>query len=154
MTEAWDILTNYQGTYRGNGVNHEGQAYQGRFELTELLSGRGFELRARAESDQGELYHDEVSWIAPDLSGDLHLYVMSSNHPGVTPHLFHRIETGGEGEKRIVFRFGLPENDTTFREEITIACFGDGSVEHRYAWGLPGGAFETRSGSRMNRVNQ
>ena len=41
----------------------------------------------------------------------------------------------------------------SFREEVTIACFNDGSLEHRYACGLPGGEFETRSGSKMARVN-
>lgn len=154
MTEAWDVLTNFQGTYMGRGLNHEGQDYSGRFELKELLSGRGFELRSRAEGVKGELYHDEVSWIAPDLSGDLHLYVMSNNHPGVTPHLFHRIETGKEGEKRLVFRLGVPEDKASFREEVTVACFGDGSIEHKYAWGMPGGPFEDRSSARMMRVNQ
>lgn len=152
MNEVMNLLLETAGNYFGEGRNHEGQRFRGSFELKPLFEGRVLELRSRAEGLNGELFHEESSLISSDLSGQLNLYVTSSNHPGLTVHRFDRLESGQEGEKRIIFRFGNPEDKNTFREEITIATYQDGSVEHHYSWGMPGGEFEPRSGSKMKKI--
>lgn len=152
MNEVMNLLLETAGNYFGEGRNHEGQRYRGSFELKPVLDGKVLELRSRAEGIHGETFHEETSLISSDLAGELNLYVTSNNHPGLTVHKFNRVEIGSSGEKRIVFRFGDVNDKNTFREEITIATYQDGSVEHHYAWGMPGGNFEPRSGSKMARV--
>ena len=148
---AWDLLSRSFGTYRGRGVNHEGQNFTGDFVLACALPEKVASVSSTATGDRGEVYHDERSWVGFDIAGQLVLYVASNNHPGITPHLFHGVEEKS-GQKDIVFRFGDPKDQNSFREEITFSFFADGGVAHQYAWGLPGGSFEPRSGSKMSRL--
>lgn len=151
MEKAWGLLREMTGTFSGEGENHERQPFTGKFSLRETMPKQLFALESTATGKSGEIYHAEHSWIGPNIMGELTLYVASNNHPGITPHTFHRIEEA-EGGKHVTFRFGNPENGNEFREEITFSLFADGSVAHHYAWGLPGGKFEPRSGSRMRKA--
>lgn len=147
---AWELLGNAAGSYSGKGVNHDGEAYTGKFQLKMEMPAKLLSLLSSAHGEAGEVFHDEISWLGRDLQGELILFVCSNNHPGITPHALHRIEETSEA-KNIIFRFGDPKNRESFREEITISLFADGSLAHQYSWGMPGGAFAPRSGSRMLR---
>jgi hypothetical protein len=146
---AWGLLTESVGDYAGRGINHEKQNFNGALNLRFDFENKSLSLVLSATGDKGEVFHAERSWLGFDISGSLVLYVVSNNHPAITPHLFDRLETGTDGEKRIVFRFGDVQDKNTFREEINLNIFSDKSIEHFYSWGLPGGNFEPRSGSRM-----
>ncbi len=148
---AWSLLVESVGEYSGRGINHEKQSFEGRFSLQSDFEGKSLALISTAIGDQGQTFHSERSFLGFDIMGSLVLYVVSNNHPGITPHFFNRIETGPGGEQKIVFRFGNPEDKASFREEININLFLDHSLEHFYSWGLPGGEFEPRSGSRMSK---
>lgn len=148
---AWSLLNEGLGSYQGSGTNHEGFSYIGRLTLKPALGNSLLQLTSSATSQTGEVYHDEASWIGKDLAGKLTLYVSSTNHPGVTPHSFNRIDTGSEGEQKIIFRFGDLDNRNSFREEVTLAVYQDGRIRHHYAWGIPGGDFADRSGAMMKR---
>lgn len=149
--EAFGLLSEATGKYEGSGMNHEGQDFKGSFQMRSAFPGKLISLESSAVGSSGEVYHEEVSWIGPDMAGTLMLYVSSNNHPGVTPHAFDRLEEK-DGAKHIVFRFGDVSNVQSFREEIAISIFSDGQLSHFYAWGLTGGEFKTRSGSKMRRV--
>jgi hypothetical protein len=99
----------------------------------------------------GTVYHAEESVIAEDRDGTLELHVVSTNQPGgiVLPFLG---ETAGEGRTTLTFRVGEPRAVDTFREAVSFDLWDDGSLSHRYAWGLPGGDYADRSGARMHRV--
>jgi hypothetical protein len=148
---AWSLLQKSLGAFAGEGVNHEGQRFKGTLRLREAVPGKALALESKAEGMDGEVYHHELSWVGPDLAGALTLYVASSNHPAIAPHLFHRLEEQ-EGARVAVFRCGDFETHQGFREEVAFSFFPDGSVSHHYSWGLPGGKFEPRSGSRMQRA--
>jgi hypothetical protein len=148
---AWDLLQQSVGAYCGRGVNHEGQHFTGKLTLESAIEGKMLALKSSATGDQGEVFHEEASFLGRDLSGALQLFVASNNHPAIVAHAFHRIEEK-DGAKSVIFRFGHPENRESFREEITIAIHGDGSLTHHYAWGMPGGDFAPRSGSRMQKL--
>ncbi|MGZ3775583.1 MAG: hypothetical protein ACXVCY_17205 [Pseudobdellovibrionaceae bacterium] len=150
---AWNLLNEAIGSYSGRGINHEGQNFTGKLNLKVALSNKVLQLISFATGDTGETYHEEASWIGKDIAGVLTLYVSSNNHPGVTPHTFNRIDTGSNGEQKIIFRFGNPEDRNSFREEVTIALYQDGSIRHQYSWGMPGGDFADRSGSRMSKFS-
>jgi hypothetical protein len=148
---AWEFLSQSTGSYSGRGVNHEGQDFTGGLRLEEVVPGKMLSLVSSARGDRGEVYHEEASFIGRDISGSLQLWVASNNHPAVVPHAFHRIEEK-DGARNVIFRFGNPGLRESFREEVTIALHNDGSLTHRYAWGLPGSEFEPRSGSRMQKI--
>jgi len=146
---AWELLTKAAGSYAGEGVNHEGENFSGFCILNPVLPQKLISVRSEAKGTTGVVYHEEVSWIGRDLSGALTLFVSSNNHPGITPHQFHRLEETQEGSRKIIFRFGDPAEVQSFREEVTFAIEADGSLCHQYSWGLPGGEFRERSGSKM-----
>lgn len=148
---AWDLLQKAAGSYVGEGVNHEGENFSGFCILNSVLPQKLISVRSEAKGATGVVYHEEVSWIGRDLEGVLTLFVTSNNHPGITPHLFHRLEETPQGAKKIVFRFGNPDEVQSFREEVIFAIEADGSLQHHYSWGLPGGEFMPRSGSRMQK---
>lgn len=148
---AWDLLSRSAGAYCGRGVNHEGQNFTGKFTLEIAIEGKLLALKSVATGDQGEIFHEESSFIGRDLSGALQLFVASNNHPAIVAHAFHRLEEK-DGDKSVIFRFGDPEARMSFREEITVAVHDDGSLTHHYAWGMPGGEFAPRSGSRMQKL--
>ncbi len=66
-------LNEMLGTYIGEGINHEGQPFVGRFELQSLLGGRGFQVKFSATGKDGTLYHKEESTIAPSVQEKLTL---------------------------------------------------------------------------------
>lgn len=150
---AWQLLLTQQGSYAGTGVNHEGQSFMGQLNLESLLPEKLMLLKSSAIGANGEVFHQEVSTLGRDQEGALTLFVNSNNHPGVTPHVFDRLEESTDGDKKIVFRFGLPHEVETFREEVALIVHTDQSLSHHYSWGLPGGEFAARSGSRMQSLN-
>lgn len=149
---AWALLTESIGSYKSQGINHEKQNHTGIFKLEFAFENKVLLLTSSAIGTGGEVFHQEHSWIGNDIAGVLTLYVNSNNHPGVTPHLFNRIEEGSEGQKIVVFRFGDIDNRSSFREEISVSVFKDKSVGHFYSWGMPTGDFQERSGTRMERL--
>lgn len=147
---AWKLLCESVGSFEGHGINHEGENFTGTASLSLTLPGKLLAVQSKAIGEKGQNFHEEHSWIGRGPGGGLTLFVSSNNHPFVTPHLFERIEEG-PGVKNVYFRFGNIEDEGTFREEIRFGIYTDGSLEHQYFWGLPGGKFEPRSGSRMAR---
>lgn len=145
---AWGILTKYTGAYIGSGVNHDNQKFSHRFSMDLISANRVFEISATAIGEQNEVYHSEKSWLGFDPQKTLVLFVTSSNHGTITPHILDRIEESEDCQK-IVFRYGVKSDKNSFREEITFSLFSDGTIDHQYAWGLPGGDFLPRSSARV-----
>jgi hypothetical protein len=150
--QAFHLLLEYLGHYRGQGINHEQQPFAGRLTLDLGIPGKSIALRSSANGEDGSVFHEELSLLSFDFSGQLLLTVTSNNHPATMVHNLHRVEENPEF-KAIVFRCGDLDNRQSFREEIFFRLYVDGSVEHAYAWGVPGGEFAPRSGARMYRWN-
>lgn len=147
---AWGLLIESVGDYQGRGVNHEKENFTGKLNLKFEVENKVLLLTSSATGDSGKIFHNEKSWLGFDITGALNLYVCSNNHPAITPHLFNRIEKASDGTQKIVFRFGNLDDKNSFREEVNLNI-GPGFVEHFYSWGMPGGEFAPRSGSRMLR---
>lgn len=151
--QSWMLLCNCVGNYFGTGVNHHKQKYESKCHLKIEVPDKAICFRTEAKGMKGEILHQEASWIGRDHLGSLTLYVASNNHRGITPHYFHRLEDAKDGSKKIVFRFGDPEDKLNFREEITFVVHRNYNIEHTYAWGMPGGTFQIRSGSILKKIN-
>lgn len=135
------------GKYNGRGVNHEGQAFKGDLVLTPLLNGSGIHLSFKATGDDGTVFHEEVTTIAADVLGEVGLYNLNTNMPGLAHHRL--IQENGE---KAVFAFGDRSDTKAFREEITIELHAHEGVGYKYAWGMPGGEFADRSGVVVRKI--
>ena len=140
-----NTLLRHCGTFAGHGINHEDQPFHGELVLQPMLDGRGLSAWFRATGIDGTVYHEEQAWIAPGADGALCLWGLSTNTPGV---LEHRLARTGDGV--LAFLHGDPHDDGGFRQRVTITLHHDG-VGWAYAWGLPSGPLEERSGVRMIR---
>jgi hypothetical protein len=150
--QAWTLLNNAIGNYFGTGLNHDKLKYEANCHLKSEIPQKLISIAAQAKGMKGEIFHDEISWVGRDILGSLSLFVNSNNHPGITPHYFNRLEESKDGSKKIIFRYGDPDDKFSFREEVTFTIFRNYNIEHTYAWGLPGGTFETRSSAMMKKI--
>lgn len=151
MTDL-DRLLARVGHYGGHGINHEDQPFHGELCLESILSDGAIALSFRAVGIDGTVYHEERSWIGPDEDGALSLWSLSTQAAGVRRH---RQRHGGnpEGvEASLVFGLGDRTDASVLRIELALDLWPDGDIGYRFAWGLPGGAFEPRSRVRMRTV--
>jgi len=142
----------FSGDYQGRGTNHEGQEFQGTLSLALLLNGAGVAIQFKATGNDGTVFHEEHTVIAPNLRGDICLYNLNTNMPGLVEHTLSRYETTTEGVEVGVFAFGQRADKQAFREEITVELRPSGSIAYKYAWGMPSGDFADRSGVVLNLV--
>ena len=152
MKEAIHEIMERVGTYIGEGINHENQKFMGTLTVEKIAETKGVSISFKAVGEDGAIYHEEKSMIAPSMDGSVSLYVVSSNHPGITPHAFKEKKEHECGTHSYVFGFGEPDDKTQFREFISLDFWPEGDVGYRYAWGLPKGDFQERSKVRMKRV--
>jgi hypothetical protein len=150
MKDLFETLKKFAGHYEGEGLNHEGQPFVGKFSLRPILNGRGFAIRFSATGKDGTLYHEEESTIAPSIAETVTLWNFHSNAPGLLAHELRTAPTKNGAERSFVFGFNEPSNTQTFREEVAIDTWGNGDISYTYSWGMPGGEFTERSGVRMS----
>ena len=143
-------LQKCSGTYVGQGVNHEGQAFTGTLVLLPKFDGKGFTLDFTAKGADGSVYHREHSLLGPTPSQKISLWVMSTNHPGVMEHTLTEREATPGAEASLFFQMGDLKNRDTFREEIVLDLWPGGDLSYRYFYGVSGGDFQERSGARMS----
>src|SRR5688572_16493504 len=110
------LLHERQGRFAGEGLNHEGERFNGRLQLGSVAEGSGTLLTFEARSlDEQVCFHTEHSLIARDVSGELVLWHLGSNLGFLTPHRL----SAAEPDQKYVFRYGDPAGEG-FAEEITL----------------------------------
>jgi len=153
MTEVFEALSKACGLYKGEGINHEGQTFMGRFLLKSVLDGRGFAIEFTATGKDGAIYHQEESTIAPALNEKLMLWNFNTNIPGLVPHELRASTPKADCTASFVFGFNQPSEMNAFREEVALDIWPSGEVSYTYSWGLPGGEFKERSGLKMRKAH-
>ena len=145
-------LSAWVGSYRGSGVNHEGQVFDAVAELREIVDGRSLCLEFTATGSDGEVYHTEVSLIGPDLFGDgLCLAQACSNIPGLTVHHSTDAVVAADGRLTgVSFAFG--GDDSGFRQVLTLSRTLPGTLEYAFAWAMPGEPVQPRSRATLTSV--
>ena len=144
-----DALVSGPATFCGEGVNEENETFVGEMKVQVLEGGRAALLRYVATLHTGKVVHTESSLLGTGPNGRLCLWPVMSEIPVILPHTEVSAETSPSGHVKAVFGSGTRNDASSFREEITIEINADRSVVYAHAWGLPGGAFEDRSSSRM-----
>lgn len=150
MRRALQDFEERSGRYIGVGTNHVDEPYEGRLELLPLLRSAGVQIVASATGEKGTLYHAEHTILAPGADGQLRLFMLGIEMPGMRILEYRRDDAlliGSEASH--VFGYGAPTDLDSFRMEIAFDLWPDGDVTHRFAWGLPGEEFADRSGCRL-----
>ena len=136
-------------TFRGEGINHENEKFDGVLKIEALEGGRAVMLSYSAQLENGTVVHSESTLLGTGPDGRLCLWPVMSELPVVLPHT-EVTNTSEPGKQALaVFSSGARDDSATFREEITIEFNEEGSLVYSHAWGLPGGTFEDRSSCRM-----
>ena len=131
------------GEFRGQGTNHEGQTFDGRLTVTPLV-GTGLALAFIATSLQGDVFHQDQSWLAPKPDGALGFWTISNNLPMV---LEHQVDLTAD---LVLAKAGGPTDDqTTLRHHCQLKKTDDG-VHLQFFWGIPGHDFGPRSSVSMS----
>ncbi len=151
LAPALELLTANQGSYKGHGSNFEGQPFKASLELTSRVGGSLIELKFLASDDEST-FHEELTWITPDLKTDrLCLWTVSTNTPGVLCHSLAEELSDDFRERRFVFRLGEPTDRHSFRQEIVLDIMRDGALEYRYSWGVPHEDFGVRVQAKLSK---
>lgn len=136
-------------TWRGRGINHEGEDFVGELRIEPLPGRCAVLLRYTATLVTGTLAHAEVTLLGPGPDGRATLWPVMSELPVVLPHVAVDAAEGADPGGAVVFESGPRDAVDTFREAISIHLAADGTLTYAHAWGLPGGEFDDRSWCRM-----
>lgn len=142
------LLSNSRGL-AGPGVNHEGEAFRGVFEVQPLINNSAVMLHYTATRNDGVHLHKEATLLASNTDGKLCLWPVMEELPFVLPHVEVSDTRGSDGTLVVVFSSGPRENAEAFREEITIEIRPTGGLRYAHGWGMPGGEFAQRSSCDM-----
>jgi hypothetical protein len=142
--------------WRGLGRNHENEEFTGRLELQPLVEERSVLLRYRAlRLPDGRLVHEEATLLARDAEGQLCLWPVMSELPGIWCHRIvlpagrHDAAPDTRGRWEVCFATGPRDDTARFRQEIRLVLDPAGELHCIHAWGLPGGDFAERSACGM-----
>lgn len=136
-----------QGSWRGSGLDHDGDPFIGHLLVTPVASGRGATLHYTATDPRGVVIHEEIFLVGPHPMGRIALWSLGSEVDSVLEHRLRR--TDGEG--MWVFAFGVKGDLAGFRQELTLSFTRDGALEIQHAWGLPGEPLHPGSSGRFTR---
>ena len=144
-------LIKKSGFYVGQGVNHEGDHFVGKLEITPILNNKSFQIKFNASSTSGFTFHDEVSLLAKNENDEWCLFNLNSNSEKC---LIHKLESSDFLNEKLTlsFMYGDFIKEDTFRERVCLDLFEDDKVGYHYYWGVPGGAFQYRSGLMMQNL--
>ncbi len=161
-----EMLLKSAGFYTGYGVNHDDQQFRGILELTPIIGNNGVYIKYRSVGLRGDelekdtslfsrdtrLYHEEHTLIAKNNVNKLTLWTISILTPTVSLFNLRRYRRIPNQKAFIVFGFGNREDNTIFREEISVEIWDSGSIAYNYFWGEPGGLFLSRSTVIMRKI--
>ncbi|TAG01407.1 MAG: hypothetical protein EAZ43_11520 [Betaproteobacteria bacterium] len=144
-----NLLASGPTTFHGEGINHEQEKFTGALNVQPLEGGIAVLLSYTATLKTGAVVHSESTLLGVGADGKLCLWPVMSELPVVLPHTEVTSKTEPGRYTLAVFASGPRDDDTAFREEITIQINEEGSIVYSHAWGLPGGQFAERSSCTM-----
>ena len=150
MSTLFDLLSARQGNYRGQGMNHEGESFEGLLQVRSAFAPGALCWDFFARVPGGLIVHGEHTLLAPDETGAPGLWTVSNNRPHVARYAVGEL-VRQEADHVVAFTDGDPDDESRFRSRIRLEVLADGGVGYHHAWGLPGGPFAERSGVRMTR---
>ena len=162
-----EILSQWEGNYMGTGINHEKKEFQGTLELKSVINNKGVSVKYKAIGIKGVefnketnlynedtvLYNEENTVICYDNKNELSLWTLNNNIGTMVRFDLRRYRQVSNKRFLYIFGYGDPEDNDTFREEITIELWDNGDLSYNYSWGEAGGLFLSRSTIRLKRTS-
>jgi hypothetical protein len=134
------------GCYQGGGINHEAQTFIGALVVKALFG--GVLLWFRAQSETGEVFHEEIVLIGRSFTGGLSMTSLNTNVPAAQIFVGDALDAAQSS-----FISGDFSNAQEFRERVSLAFGPTGEITYAFAWGLPGQDVEDRSTATMTPIN-
>jgi len=131
------------GHWEGDGTNHLQEPFHAILDLDPAAGGNGLSLAFRAIGGDGTIYYR----LRGVLAGDRLAFV--DNNIGELKILDRVHGPGG-----YVFAVGDPEDDNSYRLEMTFNLVEPDAMDLCFAWGLPGEEFAPRTCGRLQRTVQ
>jgi hypothetical protein len=161
-----EIFKGREGSYMGFGVNHDSKEFRGTLDLKRIINGRGIEIKYKAVGVEGTefntsthlyneetvLYNEENTIIAYDGENQLCLWTLNSNIPSMVKFELRRYRQISSKKHLFIFGFGNPEDNTIFREEISIELAED-EFTYNYSWGQANGMFIASFSVTMKKIS-
>lgn len=117
--------------YQGEGVNHEGEAFKGTFEVEPISETSSYRYTYTAIRTDGVKVHEESGLISTDEAGRKVLVVLMDELPCLST--YHQVD---EGPERIVFAYQGKGNVEGFNGELVFEPQEAGfKLLHRWAMG-------------------
>lgn len=162
-----EVLTKRDGKYVGIGTNHDNKEFKASLEVKSVVNNKGVSLRYSAVGTEGTefnnpkvlynkdtvLFNEEYTIICYDNENKLTLWTLTNSIGTMARFDLRRFRQVSPKHCLFIFGFGDPEDNTIFREEITIELWEDGDLSYNYSWGEAGGLFLARSNVRMKKIN-
>ncbi len=148
MADLLSALFDRAGKYRGEDVNHAGDAFVGELGLAPLGTDDGVMFAFRATGKDGEIFHEEGGLIVKGTDGVPVYQCVSSSNPVPTPFPLQSSRPRSKGaDGTLVFRSDDTPGGTV---ELIVDLWPDGDISARWFWGKP---FQQQSGVRMKETS-
>ena len=145
MSGIMKNLAGHCGKFEGEGVNHEGNRFVGRLQISSVPNVQSIQIEFHAQTMDGLPFHQERTTIAFNPKETLCLWSINSNNPHMLQHELRQEDVTEAGSCQVyVFGYGDPGDRTEFREEITLEVWNSGEIGYHYAWKMPDSDVETR----------
>ena len=136
------ILAERSVSYTGTGKNHDNKEFCGTLELGTIANNKGVSLEFRAVGTEGNefnkdtnlysrdtvLFSEESSIICYDSKNELALWSLNSNIGTMAKFHLRRFRQISGTRSLFIFGYGSPENNTIYREEISIELWENGEL--------------------------
>jgi hypothetical protein len=162
-----ELISKREGKYMGFGINHENKEFKATLEIKSVVNNKGASFRYKAIGTDGNelnkdthlfnketiLYNEEYTIICYNNKNELTLWTLNNNIGTMARFDLRRFRQVSSKHCLFIFGYGNPEDNTIFREEITIELWDNGDVSYNYSWGEAGGHFLSRSAVRMKKID-
>ncbi len=140
------------GKYSGEGLNDGHQKFTGELILMPVVNNYGVHIAYKATGMNSTVLSEEYTLISLSNENKLCLWTLNSNFHTTITFDFKSHKRILREKDIIIFGFGNPDDNTIFREEISIELFDNGELSYNYYWGMPDGVFMKHSSVTMKIV--
>lgn len=120
-----------QGSYKGHGINHDQEEFEGKFEVVQLPGTNTKQLRYLANRmSDGTKVHEEVGLLTENEDGKVELHVHMEELPCVTVHAVK-----AQSDDRWVFEYHGSGRIAGFSSELVFEFEGE-TFKYLHRWAL------------------
>lgn len=157
--DVLSLLIKFEGSYRGFGINNENKKFRGKLTIKPIVGNKGVYIHYTAIGTEAvnlnkptnlytketAVYNEEHITIARDHENNLKMWSLNSNLGTMIIFDFRGMKYIAKQKHVLIFGYGTIEDNTMFREEITIELWDSGEIGYNYSWAEPRGLLLSRA---------